>query len=74
MTARIIYTKAGADPDPITWPQDGPDHQQWSFNDGVVAVIRELIGYPDGTITFPDGRVFPGTTSEGSTFKHQLGV
>jgi hypothetical protein len=74
MTARIIYNKAGSDPGTIVWPPIGPTAEQWSFRNNVVVIVRELIGYADGTITFPDGRMFPGRTPQGSTFRHVLGV
>jgi hypothetical protein len=50
----------------------GPSAGIYLFNSGVPATIPELIGYPSrNEITFPDGRVFPATTPNGSTFKLQ---
>lgn len=71
MSAKILYTQAGSDTATLLWPPTGPAKEQWKFTSGAPLVIPELIGYPDGSITFPDGRVFPKITAQGSTFVHQ---
>jgi hypothetical protein len=70
MTAKIIYTQNGTDGATIKWPDTGPLSQRWTFTSGTPAVIPDLIGYGDGSITFADGRAFPPITTQGSTFKH----
>lgn len=71
MTAKVLYTKKGSDPAAITWPPLGPPNERWTLNSGTPLVIPNLIGYGDGTITFPDGRLFPAASTQGSTFIHQ---
>lgn len=71
MAAKVLYTAKGTDPAAITWPQVGPLNERFVLNNGVVAAIPTLIGYGDGSITFPDGRLFPAMSSQGSTFAHQ---
>jgi hypothetical protein len=71
MTAKVLYTKKGSDPATIMWPPAGPPTERFQLTSGTPAVIAGLIGYGDGTITFPDGRVFPSLSSQGSTFAHQ---
>ena len=73
MSAKVLYTAKGADAAAITWPPVGPPYERFNFNSGQVASIPTLIGYGDGTITYPDGRLFPPISSQGSTFAHQKG-
>jgi hypothetical protein len=73
MTAKVLYTKHGADPTPITWPDTGHPSEQWAFTSGTVLVVQDLIGYGDGSITFASGRSFPSRTANGSTFVHLVG-
>ena len=70
MSAKITYTKAGSDPTTIIWPQAGPGYDRFTFTSGTPAVIYDLIGYGDGSITYADGRAFPPLTPQGSTVKH----
>lgn len=70
MGAKILYTKTGADPTRILWPDAGRPVEQWLFTSGTPLFIVDLIGYPDGTITFGSGRAFPITTKNGSTFRY----
>jgi hypothetical protein len=71
MGAKILYVAKGTDPAAVYWPQVGPTHERWKFNSGQVSSMPDLIGYGDGTITYPDGRLFPAMSSQGSTFVHQ---
>jgi hypothetical protein len=71
MAAKVLYTKKGSDPTTIVWPQTGPYAERFTFTSGTAANVSQLIGYPDGSITFADGRLFPPITSQGSTLKHQ---
>lgn len=71
MTAKVLYTKKGSDPTTIMWPTAGPLSERFTFTSGTPTVITGLIGYGDGSITFPDGRAFPPLTAMGSTFAHQ---
>jgi len=73
MSAKILYTKKGTDPTTITWPSAGPPSERWQITSGTALPISDLIGYGDGTITFPDGRLFPAMTTQGSAFAHQKG-
>lgn len=73
MAAKILYVAKGADPAAITWPAAGPPSERFNFNSGQVTSIPGLIGYGDGSITYPDGRIFPMLSSQGSTFAHQKG-
>lgn len=73
MTAKVLYTKKGSDPATILWPITGPPSEQFKITAGSPTVIDGLIGYGDGTITYPDGRLFPALTGQGSTFAHQKG-
>lgn len=69
--AKVLYTKKGSDPATITWPSAGPPTEQFKLTDGAAVSIPGLIGYGDGTFTFPDGRLVPPLTAQGSTFVHQ---
>jgi hypothetical protein len=71
MTAKILYTKKGNDPAAITWPDAGPPNERFIITSGQATVIQGLIGYGDGSATYPDGRLFPMKTSGGSTLVHQ---
>ena len=73
MAAKVLYTKKGSDPTTITWPSAGPPSEQFQITSGAAVTLHGLIGYGDGTITFPDGRLFPAITSQGSTLVHQKG-
>lgn len=73
MAAKVLYTKKGNDPTTITWPDAGPPSERFTLTSGTPLVIAGLIGYGDGTFTFPDGRRVPGLTSQGSTLVHQKG-
>jgi hypothetical protein len=67
--ARILYTKAGSDPTVITWPPGQAVGHSWQLTSGTPATITDLIASPvDRTILYPDGRIFPSTTPNGSTF------
>lgn len=71
MAAKVLYTAKGNDAAQIVWPQTGPDNERFKFTSGQVTAIPGLIGYGDGTITYPDGRLFPAISTQGSTFAHQ---
>lgn len=71
MAAKILYTAKGSDAASVTWPPAGPPNERFKFTSGQTLVIPDLIGYGDGTITYPDGRLFPAMSSQGSTFVHQ---
>lgn len=73
MAAKILYTAKGTDLAMITWPQVGPPNERFKFTSGQSLIINDLIGYGDGTITYPDGRIFPPITAQGSTLIHQKG-
>jgi len=67
--AKILYTKAGTDPSPIAWPPNSPPAETFLLTTAVVQTIPILIAYPGlGQATFPDGRQYPGTSPQGSTF------
>jgi hypothetical protein len=70
MSAKILYTKKGSDPTTIVWPPTGPTSERWTFSDGAVTSVLQLIGYPDH-IEFADGRTFPALSTQGSTLQHQ---
>ena len=69
--AKILYTKQGNDPTTITHPDTGPPSDRITITSGTPLVVNNLIGYGDGTITYPDGRLFPPVTKQGSTLAHQ---
>jgi hypothetical protein len=71
MAAKVLYTKKRTDPPTIVWPTSGPASEKYTFTDGTPQMVPHLIGYGDGTLTYPDGRSFPQITSLGSTFIHQ---
>jgi hypothetical protein len=71
MSAKVLYTAKGNDPATITFPPVGPPSDQIKLTSGVPVAIVGLIGYGDGTITYPDGRLFPAISSQGSTIVHQ---
>ena len=71
MAAKVLYTKKGNDPTTITWPPAGPPSERFDLTSGSAVTISGLIGYGDGSFTFPDGRVVPGLSAQGSTFVHQ---
>lgn len=71
MGAKMLYTKSGSDPNTITWPPNGPPNERYQLTSGTAATIPDLIGYGDGTATYPDGRLFPPLSAAGSTFVHQ---
>lgn len=71
MSAKVLYTKAGSDPTNIVWPPSGPPSDRFPLTSGTAAAISGLIGYGDGSITYPDGRLFPSVSAAGSTFAHQ---
>ena len=73
MTAKVLYTAKGTDPAAVMWPSTGPLHEQWKLTSGTAVTIHGLIGYSDGSITFPDGRALPALTPQGSTVVHQKG-
>lgn len=73
MPAKVVYTAKGSDPAAILWPPAGPPAERFLLQSGQPAVLPNLIGYGNGTITYPDGRVFPPVSSQGSTFVHQKG-
>jgi hypothetical protein len=70
MSALVLYSSSGGDGATILWPVEGPPDQRWNFSAGVLTPIAGLIGYGDGSISFEDGRDFPQTTPNGSTFYH----
>lgn len=69
--AKILYTKQGSDPTTITFPDTGPPGDKITITSGTALVVNNLIGYGDGTITYPDGRLFPSLSKAGSSFAHQ---
>jgi len=69
--AKILYVAKGADPSTITWPLAGPPQERFKFTSGTALTIDGLIGYGDGSATYPDGRSFPMISSQASTFTHQ---
>jgi hypothetical protein len=71
MTAKIAYAAKNADPAVLTWPLTGPPNERFTFTSGQSTVVQGLIGYGDGTATYPDGRLFPALTAQGSTLTHQ---
>ncbi len=71
MAAKLLYTAKGNDPATIIWPQVGPPADQVKLTSGQPVSISGLIGYGDGTITYPDGRLFPSLSAQGSTIVHQ---
>lgn len=71
MSAKVLYTAKGNDPATITFPSVGPPGDQIKITSGQPLSVVGLIGYGDGTITYPDGRLFPSLSSQGSTFVHQ---
>lgn len=71
MTAKVLYTKRGSDPTTIFWPPAGPPSERFQLTSGTPTVIPGLIGYGDGTFTFPDGRLVPTMSDQGSVFVHQ---
>jgi len=71
MSAKLLYTAKGNDPATITWPAIGPPTDQVQVTSGKPLAVAGLIGYGDGTITYPDGRLFPALSSQGSSFVHQ---
>lgn len=71
MSAKVLYTAKGADPAVITWPVAGPPNDQIKLTSGVALAVVGLIGYGDGSITYPDGRLFPALSLQGSTIVHQ---
>lgn len=73
MSAKVLYTAKGNDPQTITHPSVGPPNEQFKLTSGQPVSIVGLIGYGDGSITFPDGRLLPPITSQGSTVVHQKG-
>lgn len=73
MAAKVLYTKRGNDPTTIIWPDAGPPSERFTLTSGTPLAISGLIGYGDGTITFPDGRLLRPVTSQGSSFAHQKG-
>lgn len=71
MAAKLLYTAKGNDPATITWPPIGPPSDQVKVTSGQPLAVAGLIGYGDGTITYPDGRLFPALSLQGSSFVHQ---
>jgi hypothetical protein len=71
--AKVLYTAKGSDPSTIVHPPGAPPSEQITVTSGVATVIRFLIGYGDGSMTYPDGRLFPAITAQGSTLAHQKG-
>jgi hypothetical protein len=71
MAAKVLYTAKGNDPSTLVWPQTGPENERFKLTSGAPLNITGLIGYGDGTITYPDGRLFPSLSTQGSTFVHQ---
>lgn len=73
MTAKVLYTAKGNDPATIVWPAAGPPGDQFKLTSGTPISILGLIGYGDGSITYPDGRLLPSLSAAGSTIVHQKG-
>lgn len=73
MGAKVLYTAKGNDPATITHPGVGPPGDNFKLTSGQAVAIVGLIGYGDGSITYPDGRLLPPITSAGSTIVHQKG-
>jgi hypothetical protein len=71
--AKVLYTQKGTDPTTIIWPSAGPPNERWPLTSGVPTVIFNLIGYGDGSVTYPDGRALPPLSPQGSTVVHQKG-
>jgi hypothetical protein len=72
MAAKVLFTAKGSDPTTLVWPPAGRMIDRWTFTSGTPLKIPDLIPYGDGTIiTYPDGRLFPTMTPQGSTLVHQ---
>jgi hypothetical protein len=71
MVAKILYTAKGSDPATLLWPLAGPPNERFALTSGQSVVIAGLIGYGDGSATYPDGRLFPSLTTQGSSVVHQ---
>lgn len=71
MAAKVLYTAKGSDAAVITWPSVGPPNDRFQLTSGQPISVLGLIGYGDGTITYPDGRLFPALSAQGSTAINQ---